>query len=174
MRPRPHPIPASRGIVTPFRGVDKAVHPLIFGNLFPKRFPAKRIPVRVRTTRQIKNLELVPIPSERTLALAGDGDVFAAAIARTFLAAGTRNRAGDLVGIDAAIGAGGCKFARLAVGAGGVRAAFFALGEALVDAVAVGLVGDDENPAVGPCGGRGEQGHTGQKGCRKSHAAPMK
>ena len=28
-------------------------------------------------------------------------------------------------------------------------AAFLALGEALVDAVAVGLVGNDENPAVG-------------------------
>ncbi len=36
-------------------------------------------------------------------------------------------------------------------------AAFLALGEALVDAVAVGLVGDDENAAVGRGGGRGEQ-----------------
>ena len=31
-------------------------------------------------------------------------------------------------------------------------AAFVALGEALVDAVAVGLVGDDEDAAVGECG----------------------
>jgi hypothetical protein len=42
-------------------------------------------------------------------------------------------------------------------------AAFLALGEALVDAVAVGLVGNDENAAVGGCGRGGEQEHTGQK-----------
>ena len=44
-----------------------------------------------------------------------------------------------------------------------MRAAFLALGEALVDAVAVGLVGDDENPAVGRRRRRGEQEHAGQK-----------
>jgi len=43
-------------------------------------------------------------------------------------------------------------------------AAFFALGQALVDAVAVGLVADDENPAVGRCRGRGERKDTGQSG----------
>ena len=36
-------------------------------------------------------------------------------------------------------------------------AAFLALGEALVDAVAVGLVGDDEDAAVGEGGRGGEQ-----------------
>ena len=38
-----------------------------------------------------------------------------------------------------------------------MRAAFLALGEALVDAVAVGLVGDDEDAAVGVSGRDGEQ-----------------
>lgn len=36
----------------------------------------------------------------------------------------------------------------------GVSAAAFALGKALVDAVPVGLIGDDENAAVRPRGGR--------------------
>ena len=73
------------------------------------------------------------------------------------------NRAGDFVGIDAAIGGGLGKFARLAIGARGMRAAFVALGEALVDAIAVGLVGDDEDAAVGECGRGGEQERTGQE-----------
>ena len=42
-------------------------------------------------------------------------------------------------------------------------AAFLAPGEALVDAVAVGLVGNDEDAAVGGSGGRGEQEPAGQK-----------
>ena len=49
-------------------------------------------------------------------------------------------------------------------------AAFFAPGEALVDAVAIGLVGNDENAAVGGSGRGGEQEGTGQKAgneCRK-------
>ncbi len=44
-----------------------------------------------------------------------------------------------------------------------MRATFFALGEALVDAVTVGLVGDDENTAVGRGGRCGEEENTGQK-----------
>ena len=52
-------------------------------------------------------------------------------------------------------------------------AAFLAPGEALVDAVAVGLVGDDEDAAVGRCSRGGEQEHTGQKRWKGSHAAPM-
>ena len=39
-----------------------------------------------------------------------------------------------------------------------------ATGQALVDAVTIGLIGDDENPAVGEGGRRGKQGHTGQEG----------
>ena len=42
-------------------------------------------------------------------------------------------------------------------------AAFLALGEALVDAVAVGLVGNDEDAAVGGGGRRREQEPAGQK-----------
>lgn len=38
----------------------------------------------------------------------------------------------------------------------GMSAAAFALGKALVDAVSVGLVGNDENAAVRPSGGREE------------------
>ena len=67
------------------------------------------------------------------------------------------NRAGDFVGIDAPIGRGLGEIPRLAIGAGGMGAAFLAPGEALVDAVAVGLVGDDENAAVGRCRRRGER-----------------
>ncbi len=44
-----------------------------------------------------------------------------------------------------------------------MRAAFFAPGEALVDTVAVSLVGDDEDAAIGPRSRGGEQEHTGQK-----------
>ena len=44
-----------------------------------------------------------------------------------------------------------------------MRAAFFALGEALVDAVTVRLVGDDENAALGGRCRRGEEERTGQK-----------
>jgi len=44
-------------------------------------------------------------------ALTGYGDVIAAAMARAFIAAVAWNRAGDLVGIDAAVGGGLCKFA---------------------------------------------------------------
>ncbi len=52
-------------------------------------------------------------------------------------------------------------------------AAFFAPGEAFIHAVTIGLVGDDENAAVGG-GDRGtEQGDTGQEGtgseCGESH-----
>ena len=42
-------------------------------------------------------------------------------------------------------------------------AAFLAPGEALVDAVAVRLVGDDEDAAVGGSGRGGEQEGTGQE-----------
>ena len=47
---------------------------------------------------------------EKTLALAGNGDVFAAAVAGALIDAAARNRAGNFVGIDAAIAGGLCKF----------------------------------------------------------------
>ena len=94
--------------------------------------------------------------------MAGNGDVFVAA-GMAAVRARLGNRAGDFIGVDAPIGRSLDEIVRLAIGAGGMRATFFALGEALVDAVTVGLVGDDENTAVG-CGGRcGEEENTGQK-----------
>ena len=54
-----------------------------------------------------------------------------------------------------------------------MRAAFFALGQALVDAITVRLVGDDENAALGGRRRRGEEERTGQKRCYGSHAAPV-
>ena len=42
-------------------------------------------------------------------------------------------------------------------------AAFVALREALVDAVAVGLIGNNEDPAVGDSGRRGEKEHAGNE-----------
>ena len=59
-------------------------------------------------------------------------------------------------------------------------AAFFAIGEALIDAVTVGLVGDDENPAVGRAAEaesrttqariavNGSHVHRGMRGCPHS------
>ncbi len=79
------------------------------------------------------------------------------------IAGGLGNRPGDFIGIDAPVGRGLGEIPRLAIGPGGMRAAFLALGEALVDAIAVRLVGDDENAAVGRCRRRGEEERTGQK-----------
>ena len=44
-----------------------------------------------------------------------------------------------------------------------MRAAFLAPGQALVDAIAVGLVGDDEDAGVGERRGGGEDERAGQK-----------
>ena len=44
-----------------------------------------------------------------------------------------------------------------------MSAALLALGEALVDPVAVGLVGNNENPAVGPRCRPRQKRHAGQK-----------
>ncbi len=53
-------------------------------------------------------------------------------------------------------------------------AAFIAFREALVDAVAVRLVGDDEDAAVGRGSRCGSHENTGQEGGYGSHAAPEK
>ena len=79
---------------------------------------------------------------------------------------------GDVVGVDAPVGRGLDEIPRLAVGAGGMGAAFVAPGEALVDAVAVRPVGDDEHTAVGRCNGGGGHENTGQNCGYGSHAAP--
>ncbi len=93
--------------------------------------------------------------------MTGNRDVFVAA-AMAAMRAGLGNRAGDLVGVDAPIGRGLGEIPRLAIGLRGMGAAFFALGEALIDAVTVGLVFNDENAAVGRRSRGGEEEHTGQ------------
>jgi hypothetical protein len=82
-------------------------------------------------------------------ALAGDGDVFAAARAVAIFVF-FRNRAGDFVRINPAVGRGLREIPRLTIGLGSMGTALLAFGKALVDPIAVRLVGDDENPAVGP------------------------
>ena len=101
--------------------------------------------------------------NEPVLPLAGDGDVFAAAGMAALLIAGPGNRAGDLIGIDTAEGGRLGKIARLSIGPRGVHAAFVAHGEALVDAIAIRLIGDDEYLCVRGSGGCGEDERAGQK-----------
>ena len=92
--------------------------------------------------------------------MAGDGDVFAATGMIAALAC-RGNRSGDLIRIDAPVGRGLGEIPRLAIGPGGMGAALFAPGEALVDAVTVCLVGNDENTAIGRCSRGGGQEHPG-------------
>lgn len=83
-------------------------------------------------------------------AVAGDGDVFGASGVMTGgLERGLRDGAGDLMGVHPTIGCRLGEMARLAVGSGGVGTAFFTAREALIDAIAVRLVGDNENAVVG-------------------------
>jgi hypothetical protein len=107
-----------------------------------------------------------------TLALAGDGDIFVAKSAPA-VPAGFGHRSGDFIQIDAAVGRGLGKIPRPAVGQGGMGAAFLTARKALVDAVTVGLVGNDENLGFGRRARCGEQEYTGQKRRKGSHAAPM-
>ena len=85
--------------------------------------------------------------------MAGNGDVVAA----TGMIAALACRGN----VDAPVGRGLGELPRLAIGPGGMGAALFAAGEALVDAVTVGLVGNDENTAIGRCSRGGEQEHPG-------------
>ena len=93
--------------------------------------------------------------------MTGNGDVFVAT-AMAAVAAGFGNRAGDFVGIDAPVGRRLGEVPRLAIRQCGVRATSFALGEALIDPVAIGLVFNDENPAIRPSRRRRKQERTGQ------------
>ena len=104
-------------------------------------------------------------------ALAGDRDILVA-MAMGALCAGFGDGAGNFVGIDPAIGRGVGKVPGLAVGAGGMGPASVALGQALVDPIAVRLVGDDEDAGLGRRARSGDDEATAQK-CRKgSHDAP--
>jgi len=95
-------------------------------------------------------------------ALAGDSDVFAAR-RMTAILARLRHRAGDFVRIDPTVGRGLREIPRMTIGTRGMGAAPFTLGQALVDPVAVRLVGNDEHPAVGPCSRAREKHAAGQK-----------
>lgn len=54
-----------------------------------------------------------------------------------------------------------------------MSAAFVAFGEALVDAIAVGLIGDDENAGLGRRGGGVKEECTGKERRKESHDAPI-
>ena len=105
------------------------------------------------------------------LALAGDRDKFVAtpmdAIWTVF-----RHRSGDFIGVDPAVGRGLRKIPLLAIGACRGGAAAVALGEALVDPVAVGLVGDDENVGFGARGPCRDEEDDGESRCKESHETP--
>jgi len=90
------------------------------------------------------------LPRQAASALADNGDVLIATGMVASVASGLGNRSRDFVRVDTAVGRSLGEIPRLTVGPGGMRAAFFSLGEALVDAITVRLVGDDENPTVGP------------------------
>ena len=104
-------------------------------------------------------------------ALAGDCDVFITA--REAAAAGhiPGNCARDLIRIDAAVGYGLREIPLLAVGARGIGAAFFAPRQALVDAIAISLVGDDEHTGVGKRRGGGKDECADKKRPGESHCS---
>src|SRR5882757_841224 len=110
---------------------------------------------------------------DQVSALARDGDILAAAGTRTAIAAGFGNRARHFIGIDPPIGGGLDEIPRLTIGPRGMGAAFLAVGETLVDAIAVGLIGDDEDAAVGRCR-RYRRNEQASQECREgSHDSPM-
>jgi hypothetical protein len=96
------------------------------------------------------------------LALAGDGDIFVTA-GMAAVVAGLGNRTGYFIGVDTPIGGSLREIPRLAVGLGGVGAAFLAPGEALIDAVTIRLIGNDEDATVGPRCRPSQNGQAGQK-----------
>lgn len=55
-----------------------------------------------------------------------------------------------------------------------MRSAFVAAREAFVDAIAVIVVGDDEDTAVGQCSGGSENEGAGKEYGSKSHGAPKR
>ena len=104
--------------------------------------------------------------------MAGDGDVFVAARPRAVVRGAPWNRTGDLIRVDPSVCRGFGKIARLAIGPRGMFPATLAFCEALVDAIAVGLIGNDEYPAVGGCRRPGHREYAGQKCRDAAHVAP--
>src|SRR5436190_4997779 len=106
----------------------------------------------------------------RALARALDRDELIAGAAFAGTGVG-RDRAGDLFLADLAVGCGLGEFPRLAVGRCRCRAALGARRQATVDAVAVGIVGDDEYTFFGLRGRRAEQQGEGDRGEEGSHGS---
>src|SRR5205085_11280114 len=79
------------------------------------------------------------------------------------------NCAGDLVGVDAAELRGSGEVALAAIRIGHRGAAAVTLGEALIDAVAVRFIGDDEGAAVGERGRGGQNGSSGKQTNEGTH-----
>jgi hypothetical protein len=99
--------------------------------------------------------------SETDLALASDGDVFNAT-GTAAVCAGLGNRAGYLFRLDPSVRRCFREIPRMAIGVGGMCTTFVAPRQALVDAISVGLVGNDENAAVRPSRRAGKEANTGQ------------
>lgn len=55
-----------------------------------------------------------------------------------------------------------------------MRAALFALRKAVINSIAIRLVGNDEHAAVGPCGRGSQKNRARQKSLDQSHDAPVK
>src|SRR5262245_41192603 len=103
------------------------------------------------------------------LARALDRDEFLAGLA--FAGATRRHRAGDLVAVEPPVGGRPIVIARAAISGGGGRAAGRAGGEAAVDAVAVGVVGDNESALLGRRRDRDVDIERSTKGERGKHVA---
>jgi hypothetical protein len=104
-------------------------------------------------------------------ALAGNRDVFDASGTIAVLGR-LGNRAGDFLRVDAPVGRGLGEIPRLAIESGCMGAAFVAPGETLVDTIAVRLVGNDKDAAVGRCSRSDGDERTGQNHGYGSHTAP--
>ena len=143
----------------------------------PTRLPHSRFSGQRHVVSGAPMWQQVPPISVCTAAsaLAGNGDVFVAAGVTAVAAGRLGNRPRDFIRIDAPIGRGLGEIARLAIGPRGMGAAFVALGQALVDAVTVGLVLDDENAAVGRCrrARRARRSRRPRSAGKESHAAPV-
>ena len=72
------------------------------------------------------------------------------------------NRSRYFIRIDAPVRRSLGEIARFAIRQRGMRAAFLALGQALVNAISIRLVFDDENTAVRRCGRSGTEERAGQ------------
>jgi hypothetical protein len=84
-------------------------------------------------------------------ARADDGD-YVAGVVTAAAAIGIGDCSGNIATIRLMVGRSLRESLRLAIGVGRRRAAFFAGGKATVDAIAVGIIGDDEHASLGLCG----------------------